>query len=278
MDLVRDEEAFWNSLKLSLDLSDLYVQQLGTLHIIFRPLNRWSQLKFSNGWTALCIKSILVELPQQDLHFMEAQVLSNHPPVKIAIVQPNSTQAHGPKRMRSELQSSLRLQTLIKDQVATSTLMRGKLAHDILRCCTRRTTKIVHNQEIWESNLRQQDIYDYQKKLDTLGLQLQLDPQHLQTQVHVQQLESLLQEEKLQQVCMAQKQMHAQWLHDGDQCLKRFFQTLKSCFEGNRVLAIHNEVGVLHIEGATIRNTISDFFQRAPVGLLPTLFLSLAIA
>lgn len=72
MDLVRDEEAFWNSLKLSLDLSDLYVQQLGTLHIIFRPLNRWSQLKFSNGWTALCIKSILVELPQQDLHFMEA--------------------------------------------------------------------------------------------------------------------------------------------------------------------------------------------------------------
>lgn len=93
--------------------------------------------------------------------------------------------------MRAEVFSSLRLQTLIReDWVATSRLMHGQSVHDILRQCTRCAKKILHNWEIREVADKKRVHVSHQQDLVALCFQLQQDPQHLDTQAHIQELET----------------------------------------------------------------------------------------
>lgn len=57
--------------------------------------------------------------------------------------------------------------------------------------------------------------------------------------------------------------MHEDWLCDGEQCSKKFFQALKAHSNGNRVLAIWDESGVLYTIDASIHSIILDFFSKS---------------
>lgn len=72
-------------------------------------------------------------MPQEGLQALDVQVLSDHLPVKLTLREANSAAPNGPKRMRSQLLASFRLQNLIReDWMATRLLMSGQPTADIL--------------------------------------------------------------------------------------------------------------------------------------------------
>lgn len=205
--------------------------------------------------------------------------MSDHVPIKLSLRQAASASSRGPRRMRADHLTSLHLQELIQaDWLNTSWLMAGQPAHDILRRCTRRASKIVRNWEINRAKDHRLLKAQHEQQLAALRFRLQDSLHDHAIQLEIRSLEQLINDDDLHAAHIAQERLHAQWLQDGEKCSKRFFLDLKSRSAANIILAIRDVEGVLLTDPMAIRDTITSFFWEVLAAISSTSFTDVARA
>lgn len=147
--------------------------------------------------------------------------------------------------MQASPLSHLRLQEdILLDWLATSAQVHlwvpaSQLALSF-NCCTLHAKNIVSQFEIWEAKQRKALKDQRAAKLWTLRFQLQHNLQDPDIQESLRHIEQLIIDDEIQAAHIAQKQMHLEWLQDGECSSLGFFQNLKSRIRANKSLAIRD--------------------------------------